>query len=65
MHHKINNFQLKSGSKTLDLSTPKVMGILNITDDSFYDGGKFNSINKSIDQVIKMLDEGASLLELV
>jgi dihydropteroate synthase len=64
MHHKINNFQLKSGSKTLDLSTPKVMGILNITDDSFYDGGKFNSINKSIDQVSKMLDEGASIIDI-
>jgi dihydropteroate synthase len=64
MHHKINNFQLKSGSKTLDLSTPKVMGILNITNDSFYDGGQFNSIKKSIDQVTKMLDEGASIIDI-
>ena len=64
MHHKINNFQLKSGSKTLDLSTPKVMGILNITEDSFYDGGQFNSIKKSIDQVRKMLDEGATIIDV-
>ena len=32
--------------KMLDLSTPKVMGILNITDDSFFDGGKYISKNK-------------------
>lgn len=64
MHPKINNFQLKSGSKTLDLSTPKVMGILNITEDSFYDGGRFNSIKKSIDQVSKMLDEGATIIDV-
>ena len=64
MHHKFNNFQLKSGSKTLDLSTPQVMGILNITNDSFYDGGKFNSLKKSVDQVIKMLDEGATIIDI-
>ena len=35
-------------SKLLDLSTPKIMGILNLTNDSFYDGGKYNSINKAL-----------------
>jgi dihydropteroate synthase len=64
MHHKINNFQLKSGSKKLDLSTPKVMGILNITDDSFYDGGKYKSLKESIEQVRNMLDEGASIIDI-
>ena len=64
MHHKFNNFQLKSGSKILDLSTPKVMGILNITDDSFYDGGKFISLKKSINQVVKMLEEGATIVDI-
>ena len=35
-------------SKLLDLSTPSIMGILNLTDDSFYDGGKHNSIKKAL-----------------
>ena len=38
--------------KLLDLSTPKIMGILNITPDSFYDGGIFNSEKKILNQVM-------------
>ena len=64
MHHKINNFQLKSGSKTLDLSTPKVMGILNITEDSFYDGGKLKDEKVLLFQAEKHLSEGATFLDL-
>ena len=64
MHNKIKQNQLKIGSKTLDLSTPKVMGILNITDDSFYDGGKYNNIKDLVLQTQKMLDEGASIIDI-
>ena len=34
----------------IDLSQPKIMGILNLTPDSFYDGGKFNSIDRALTQ---------------
>ncbi len=50
--------------KLIDLSTPKVMGILNITPDSFYDGGKFNSDAKILNQVEKMLVEGATFIDI-
>jgi len=52
-----------SGS-LIDLSDPKVMGILNLTPDSFYDGGKFNSDKKVLSQVEKMLFEGATFIDI-
>ncbi|MFT7330883.1 MAG: dihydropteroate synthase, partial [Roseivirga sp.] len=48
----------------VDLSTPKVMGILNVTPDSFYDGGKYNSDKKLLLQTEKMLHEGASFIDV-
>jgi dihydropteroate synthase len=50
--------------KLLDLSTPKVMGILNITNDSFYDGGKFTEEKAIIDHAGKMLSEGADIIDI-
>ncbi len=50
--------------KLLDLSTPAIMGILNLTDDSFYDGGQHNSIKKALLQTEKMLDDGAKIIDL-
>lgn len=50
--------------KLIDLSSAKVMGILNVTPDSFYDGGKFNSIDDSIRQAEKMLFEGATFIDI-
>ena len=55
---------LEIGTKLLDLSTPKVMGILNLTDDSFYDGGRFNSEKKALNHVQQMLDEGADIIDI-
>ena len=50
--------------KLLDLSTPKIMGILNITPDSFYDGGIFNSEKKILNQVKKMINDGADIIDV-
>jgi dihydropteroate synthase len=50
--------------KLLDLSRPKVMGILNITPDSFYDGGFHLQERKWLNHAEKMLKEGADLLDL-
>ncbi len=48
----------------VDLSTPKVMGILNLTPDSFYDGGTYTSEADIVNQVEKMLVEGATFIDI-
>ena len=50
--------------KLIDLSSPKVMGILNITPDSFFDGGKYNNQSSVISHVEKMLSEGATFIDI-
>jgi dihydropteroate synthase len=50
--------------RLLDLSHPVVMGILNITPDSFYDGGHYPSIREQLAQVEKMLNEGAAIIDI-
>lgn len=48
----------------IDLSTPKVMGILNLTPNSFFDGGKYNEESSILKQVEKMLFEGATFIDV-
>lgn len=48
----------------IDLTSPKVMGILNLTPDSFFDGGKYNDVKSIITQVEKMLNEGATFIDV-
>nr|WP_288835029.1 dihydropteroate synthase [uncultured Flavobacterium sp.] len=48
----------------IDLSQPKVMGILNITPNSFFDGGKYSSEEEIIAKVEKMLAEGATFIDI-
>ena len=48
----------------VDFSQPKVMGILNVTPDSFYDGGKYNSENELGNQVSKLTSEGADFIDI-
>ena len=50
--------------KLIDLNTPKVMGILNLTPDSFYDGGKFRKEKEILLHVEKMLSLGATFIDL-
>lgn len=50
--------------KLIDLSIPKVMGILNVTPNSFYDGGKFVVETAIVIQVEKMLFEGATFIDI-
>lgn len=63
-------FTLKSSptincrGKLVDLSGPKIMGILNLTPDSFSDGGKFNDEKKALLQAEKMLKEGAEIIDI-
>ena len=48
----------------IDLSIPKVMGILNVTPNSFFDGGKYKNEDEIILQVDKMLSEGATFIDI-
>ena len=50
--------------KFLDLSTPAIMGILNITPDSFYDGGQIHDENSALNAAETMLKEGADILDI-
>ena len=50
--------------KLINLGTPKVMGILNLTPDSFYDGGSFKEEASILKQVERMLNEGATFIDL-
>lgn len=55
---------LNCHGKLIDLSVPKVMGIINVTPDSFYDGGKTYSEKEILKQTKKMLSEGATFLDI-
>ena len=50
--------------KLISLKSPKIMGILNVTPDSFYDGGKFTEEKAILQQTEKMLKEGATFIDL-
>ena len=55
---------INCAGKLIDLSIPKIMGILNITPDSFYDGGRYNSDKKILDHVEKMIIDGAIFIDI-
>ena len=48
----------------LSVKNPLIMGILNVTPDSFYDGGKFSSIKNAISQAKKMVNEGVDIIDV-
>jgi dihydropteroate synthase len=50
--------------KLIDLTTPKVMGILNVTPDSFYDGGRHENIENMLKHVEEMMNEGATFIDV-
>lgn len=55
---------LDCAGKTLDLSQPQVMGILNLTPDSFFDGGRFTARDAAIKHAMQMIDEGAAIIDV-
>ena len=48
----------------LDLSTPQVMGILNVTPDSFSDGGQHNTLDNAVKRALTMLEQGATIIDV-
>jgi dihydropteroate synthase len=55
---------LDCAGKTLDLSHPRVMGILNVTPDSFSDGGDFIRPDAAVERARRMVEEGADILDI-
>ena len=64
MTHTRNNSRLPCGDRELDLSRTHVMGILNITPDSFSDGGRYNQRDAALAHVEQMLAAGATLIDI-
>ena len=61
---QLSNFSINCNGRLVDLNTPKIMGILNLTPDSFSDGGKFNNEKSALLQVEKMLKDGADFIDI-
>jgi len=55
---------LDCGGRALDLSRTAIMGILNVTPDSFSDGGQHFAASSAVDQAARMIDEGADIIDI-
>lgn len=55
---------LQCGQLQLDLSQPHVMGILNVTPDSFSDGGKHNQLDQAVAYALNMIEQGATIIDI-
>lgn len=61
----MKNYTIKCRSKNLQITnTPVIMGILNVTPDSFSDGGKFLSSTPAVDHALQMIDQGAEIIDI-
>ena len=58
------NFSTNCNGRLVDLNTPKIMGILNLTPDSFSDGGKFNNEKAALLHAEKLLKDGADFIDI-
>lgn len=56
--------QIKHQSRSLSLDKPAIMGILNVTPDSFSDGGQWNSLNKALEHALSMIASGAAIIDI-
>ena len=55
---------INTGGKLLDLEIPKVMGVINITPDSFYKGSRYNTDEEILRVAVRMLEDGADILDV-
>ena len=61
---QLSNFSINCSGRLVDLNTPKIMGILNLTPDSFSDGGKFNNEKSALLHAEKLLKDGADFIDI-
>src|SRR5579871_6690972 len=55
---------LRCGTQTLDLTRPVVMGVLNVTPDSFSDGGRYVDVEAAVAHGLRMVEEGAGIIDV-
>lgn len=55
---------MQFGKHFISLSEPQVMGILNVTPDSFSDGGKHSTVQQAVDHALKMIEQGATFIDI-
>ena len=55
---------MQFGKHFINLSQPHVMGILNVTPDSFSDGGKHANVKQALEHALRMIDEGATFIDV-
>lgn len=60
----VPTYSINCNGRLVQLDTPKIMGILNLTPDSFSDGGKFNTEKAALEHAEKLLKEGAEILDI-
>ncbi|KPH13527.1 dihydropteroate synthase [Chryseobacterium sp. ERMR1:04] len=58
------SYSINCNGRLVDLTSPKIMGILNLTPDSFSDGGKFNNEKSALFHAEKLLKEGAEIIDI-
>ncbi|WP_394364103.1 dihydropteroate synthase [Chryseobacterium arthrosphaerae] len=63
-HSDSPTYSINCNGRLVQLDTPKIMGILNLTPDSFSDGGKFNNENAALKQTEKLLKDGAEIIDI-
>ena len=56
--------QLTCRNRILDLGAPVVMGVLNVTPDSFSDGGRYLDVDAAVERALRMADEGAAIIDV-
>ena len=64
LFQSLPNYKVISRDKVLDLSQPHIMGILNVTPDSFSDGGQFNAIDSALAHAKDMIAAGATIIDI-
>ncbi len=58
------NLTINAGGRIVDFSRPRIMGILNVTPDSFFDGGRYDAPDSAVLRAKQMVDEGAEMLDI-
>lgn len=64
MNKALQSTTINVKNKLIDLDIPQIMGIINLTPDSFYDGGKYNVHEKGLERAGQLLKDGASILDI-
>lgn len=64
MNKEAQNTTINVKNKILDLADPQIMGIINLTPDSFFDGGRYNVHEKALERADILLKEGAAILDV-